>query len=81
MLDLAGAIAACQLFVSSDSGPYHMAVALRVPTLAIFKFPNPHHYHRHAWVECLVAPDAKSLPVALEAAERLLKITPTPLPA
>jgi ADP-heptose:LPS heptosyltransferase len=81
MLELAGAIAACQLFVSSDSGPYHMAVALRVPTLAIFKFPNPQHYHRHAWVECVVAPNAKSLPVALAAAERLLKITPPPLPA
>lgn len=81
MLELAGAIAACRLFISSDSGPYHMAVALRVPTLAIFKFPNPPHYHRHEWVECVVAPDEKSLPVVLEAAERLLKITPTPLPA
>lgn len=81
MLELTGAIAACQLFISSDSGPYHMAVALRVPTLAIFKFPNPQHYHRHAWIECLVAPDAKSLPVALDAAERLLKSTPSPLPA
>ena len=81
MLELAGAIAACRLFISSDSGPYHMAVALRVPTLAIFKFPNPPHYHRHAWVECVVAPDANFLPVALEAAKRLLKIAPTPLPA
>jgi ADP-heptose:LPS heptosyltransferase len=78
MLELAGAIAACRLFVSSDSGPYHMAVALRVPTLAIFKSPNPHHYHQLDWVECLVAPDEKSVPNALEAAERLLKILPPP---
>ena len=81
MLELAGAIAACRLFISGDSGPYHMAVALRVPTLAIFNLPNPLACHRHAWVECVVAPDAKSLPVALEAAERLLKITPQPLTA
>jgi ADP-heptose:LPS heptosyltransferase len=81
MLELAGAIAACRLFVSSDSGPYHMAVALRVPTLAVFKFPNPQHYHHHEWIKCLVAPDAKSLPEALEAAERLLQIVPPPLPA
>ena len=70
--ELVGAIAACRLFISGDSGPYHIGVALRVPTLAIFNFPNPVHYHTHSWVECLVAPDAASLPVAIGAAERLL---------
>ena len=57
-----------------------MAVGLRVPTLALFRFPNPLHYHHHNWIECLVAPDAQALPSALAAAERLLRITPTPLP-
>jgi ADP-heptose:LPS heptosyltransferase len=76
MLQLAGAIAACRLFISSDSGPYHMAVALRVPTLAVFKWPNPLHYHHHDWVECHVAPDVESLPALVQAAERLLHTSP-----
>ena len=33
---LAGAIAACDLFVSNDTGPAHMAGALDVPTLTLF---------------------------------------------
>lgn len=81
MLELTGAIAACRLFISSDSGPYHMAVALRVPTLALFNFPNPLHYHHNAWTHCLVLPDASSLPEALAAAERLWRVTPPPVPS
>ena len=80
LLELTGAIAACRLFISSDSGPYHMAVALRVPTLALFKTPNPQHYHRNVWTDCLVTPDARSLPDALAAAERLWLVTPPPMP-
>lgn len=76
MLELTGAIAACRLFISSDSGPYHMAVGLRVPTLAIFKWPNPEHYHAHPWVKCMVAPGPPSGPVLLEAAEELLSSSP-----
>lgn len=72
LLQLTGAIAACRLFVSSDSGPYHMAVGLRVPTLALFRHPNPVHYHHHDWVECRVTPSAPGLSDTLEAAERLL---------
>lgn len=33
---LAGAIAACDLFVSNDTGPVHMAGALLIPTLTLF---------------------------------------------
>lgn len=33
---LAGVIKRCNLFISSDTGPMHLAVALKVPTLAIF---------------------------------------------
>lgn len=80
MLELTGAIAACRLFISGDSGPYHMAVALRVPLLALFNFPNPVHYHTHPWVECRVAPGAGALPEVLAAAERLLQVVPPPLP-
>lgn len=81
LLELTGLIKACRLFVSSDSGPYHMSVALRVPTLALFKSPNPEHYHHHSWVHCLVAPSLESLPAALEAAEQLLRVSPPELPA
>jgi ADP-heptose:LPS heptosyltransferase len=80
LLDVSGVISACRLFISSDSGPYHMAVALRVPTLALFVVPNAQHYHHNAWTRCLVAPSRQSLPDALEAAEELLRVTPTPLP-
>src|SRR5205814_1208692 len=55
LFELAGAIRACEFFISSDSGPYHMAVALQIPTLAIFRFPSPAHYHDHPWVRCVVA--------------------------
>ncbi len=80
MLELAGAITACRLFISGDSGPYHMAVALRVPTLTIFNAPNPVAYHHNAWTQCLVMPDATALPEAIAAAERLRLVTPPPVP-
>jgi ADP-heptose:LPS heptosyltransferase len=81
LLELAGVIKACSLFVSSDSGPYHMAVALRVPTLALFNGPNPAHYHHHFWTHCLVAPGLQSLSATLEAAEQLIRVTPPEVPA
>ena len=36
MQKLAAVIRRCNLFISSDTGPMHLAVALKVPTLAIF---------------------------------------------
>lgn len=72
LLELSGAIKACSLFISSDSGPYHMSVALRVPTLAIFVVPNAQHYHRNPWSRCVVAASHQSLPELLVAAEELL---------
>jgi ADP-heptose:LPS heptosyltransferase len=81
LLELAGVIAGCRLFVSSDSGPYHMAVALRVPSLALFNRPNPVHYHLHDWVRCRIAHGAESLPEVLEGVEGLLQITPPALTA
>lgn len=57
---LTGVITLCQLFISSDSGPYHMSVALGVPTLAIFNGPNPSHYHTDSNVIIQVGADAKT---------------------
>lgn len=44
--------------VSGDSGPYHIAVALRKPTVAIFNFKDmiKIHGHFHSWVRCVYAP-------------------------
>ena len=78
LLELTGAIAACRLFISSDSGPYHMAVGLRVPTLAIFNYQNFVHFHDHPWVQCVFARDPGGLPQCLEAAERLLQTNKPP---
>ena len=69
---LTGPINACKLFVSSDSGPYHIAVALGVPTLAIFKRDNRQHFHAHPWVRCCVAPTREQLPMLRQATEELL---------
>ncbi len=54
---LTALLACAQLVVSSDSGPYHMAVALQIPTLCWFNFETPPSRHRHADVRCLVRPD------------------------
>ena len=45
------------LVVSSDSGPYHMAVALGVPTLCWFNFDTPPSYHPQAGVVALTLPE------------------------
>ena len=47
------------LVVSSDSGPYHMAVALGVPTLCWFNFQNPSAVHLQAKVSCMIRPSAQ----------------------
>jgi heptosyltransferase-3 len=36
----AAMVANCDLFVTCDSGPMHMACGLRIPTVAIFQHPN-----------------------------------------
>jgi len=72
LLELTGAISACALFISSDSGPFHMAVALRVPTLAVFNWDNWTHFHHDPWVRCCVAPTSDHLPALRAAAAELL---------
>jgi ADP-heptose:LPS heptosyltransferase len=82
LLELVGAINACALFISSDSGPFHMAVALRVPTLAVFNWDNSTHFHHDPWVRCRVAPSLDALPALREAARELLALNPRePVPA
>ncbi len=54
--ELAGLISKASIMVSSDSGPYHMAVALKVPTVCWFNFPTPASYHDHDDVALLVNP-------------------------
>lgn len=54
LTELTGLISGCRLFLSSDSGPYHMAVALRIPTLAVFNYDNKIPFHSHPWVRCVI---------------------------
>lgn len=56
MRTLPALIDACDMFVSTDSGPYHMAVALRKPTLCWLVYAEVTSYHHHPWVRCLVNP-------------------------
>ena len=53
-----GLIDLCDLFISSDSGPYHMSVAMQKPTLAWFMLDEPTSYHYDAWCSCLIRPEA-----------------------
>jgi hypothetical protein len=45
---------------------------LRLPTLAIFQFPNPTHYHDHHWVRCIVTDQSNAFDQLVQAAEELL---------
>ena len=51
-----GLIGACDVFISTDSGPYHMAVALRKPTLVWFTYPERTSFHNEAWCRRLINP-------------------------
>ncbi|WP_291511313.1 glycosyltransferase family 9 protein [Acidithiobacillus sp.] len=59
--ELTGVLQRADLVLSSDSGPYHMAVAMGRPTLAYFNFANPEHYHQDAHLKILVGPSASTL--------------------
>ena len=69
---LTGIISACRLFISSDSGPYHIAVALEVPTLTVLNYPNQEAVHQHSWVRTCVAPTLAEAPALRRAADELL---------
>jgi ADP-heptose:LPS heptosyltransferase len=50
--ELARRLRACDLMITTDSGPRHIAVAMRTPTLTLFGSTNPEGWHqpdpRHA---------------------------------
>ena len=52
----AGLLDCVHLVVSSDSGPYHMAVALGIPTLCWFNFATPSSVHLQSNVRCMIRP-------------------------
>jgi len=56
--ELSALIERCDLMVSTDSGPYHMAVALKVPTLVWFIKDEVASYHEDAWCRHVVYPKA-----------------------
>lgn len=53
----AGLMDACDLIVTTDSGPYHMAVGLRKPTLVWFTYAETTSFHEDAWVSRLIQPN------------------------
>jgi hypothetical protein len=63
---LTGLLGASDLVISSDSGPYHMAVALGVPTLSWFNFDTPPSYHRQPGVATLIKPAVEEFVVAAD---------------
>ena len=73
LLELPGLIRACCMFVSGDTGPYHLAVALRVPTVVIFNRVFRPAEHFHPWVRTVIAPGVAELP-RLEAAVAELRV-------
>jgi glycosyltransferase involved in cell wall biosynthesis/ADP-heptose:LPS heptosyltransferase len=73
--EMTGVLELCHLFVSSDSGPYHMAVAMRRPTLAWFVREEPQAYHHFAWCRCLVKPNSDQF---VEAALNLIGLSNEP---
>ena len=66
LLELAGVISACDVFVSSDSGPYHMAVALGLPTLLWLELWEPSSIHRGTTLRHLMKPQVEEFVQALE---------------
>jgi ADP-heptose:LPS heptosyltransferase len=54
--ELAGLISNADMMISSDSGPYHMAVALGVPTICWFNFLTPASHHAYNDVALLTSP-------------------------
>lgn len=60
LVELSGLLGNADVMISSDSGPFHIAVALGVPTLCWFNFPTPASYHRHDNVVIHVMPSPET---------------------
>ena len=80
--ELASVLAACDLLVSGDSGPMHLAVAVGTPTIAIFGATNPARHGPygarntilHDPVPGLLVPGKR--PTEAEGAACMVRITP-----
>ncbi len=68
---LTGLLGASDLVISSDSGPYHMAVALGIPTVCWFNYDTPPSYHRQAGVAVVINPSTTEF---VEAAVKVLEL-------
>jgi ADP-heptose:LPS heptosyltransferase len=56
MNSLSGLIDICKIFISADSGPYHMSVALKKPTLVWFNYEETAAFHEHLWCKRVLKP-------------------------
>ncbi len=74
MEDLLGVITSCKCFISSDSGPFHLAVALEVPAIGLFNWPNPACYHVNSITENIVLGSVDDLSNVLSAFERIVTV-------
>ena len=54
--ELSGLVREADLMISSDSGPFHIAVALGIPTLGWFNFATPAAYHPYNNVAVHIMP-------------------------
>ncbi len=66
-----GLIDACDVFISTDSGPYHMAVAMRKPTLVWFTYAEVTSFHDNEWCRRLIQPSAENFVTEVESLLRL----------
>ena len=73
LLEAVGFINTCSLYVTGDSGPYHIAVGLKTPTLTVFNFDYPQAYHSHPWVKCVIAPAVNQVAALKSAADQLMR--------
>ena len=63
--ELSGLVANADVMISSDSGPFHIAIALGVATLGWFNFPTPASYHPYNNVEVHIMPSAENFSAAV----------------
>ncbi|MEI8169692.1 MAG: glycosyltransferase family 9 protein [Rhodoferax sp.] len=56
LCSLAGLIDTCDIFISTDSGPYHIAVAIKKPTLVLFTYAEVTSFHANPWCSRLINP-------------------------
>lgn len=77
--DLAAVLCSCDLFVSPDCGPRHFAVALGVPTIAVFRGTSSVMFGHHDGVQHFDLVDNDALEEGLRAAlAAILKPTKPP---